>query len=275
MKKQLLSLMALFAGGVLLAQSNPTVTIPDFTTTSSTGITVNLYTELAKGKTIIIEGYFNACGKCRAAVPTIDAIYKAKGSGTGNVDIWTLNVNGESNASVNAFKATYGATNKYFGEASGDAAFGKVFFAFYPSGGGFGTPVFSVICPNKKGWWNVNAPPPTLTGFDSYIAKCATLPVSGVNEILRDKNKARLVGIYPTPSNNESKIEFFIAERGNVEITMFNFLGQQVGVLANENFDSGTHTIDLSAPNLPSGNYLIKMITEGGIQDVAKVVMVN
>jgi len=265
--------MALFAGGVLLAQSNPTVTIPDFTTTSSTGIVVNLYTELAKGKTIIIDAWFNECGWCKTYAPTIDQIYKAKGSGTGNVDIWGLNVKSQSNASINAYKAANGVTNKCFGEASGNAAFGKVYNAFFPGGGSFGTPAFAVICPNKKGWWNVNYPP-TATGFDSYIAKCQSL-AAGVSNIIRDENKARFVGVYPNPGNNDSKIDFFIAEHGKVQMSVHTLLGEQVSILCDEKFDSGTHTIDFSAAPLSAGNYLIKMITESGVVDVAKIVIVN
>lgn len=268
MRKLLLPLMTLFVSGMLFAQ---TVTIPDFTVTSSTGQQVTFYTELNKGKVIVLDLWYNECGFCQSYAPTIEQIYQAKGAGAGSFDVLSLNVKGQSDASINAYKTAHGVTNKCFGGAEASSAKSKVVTAFYPGGTTYGTPSFVVVCPNKKGWWNVNKPP-TLTGFDTYIAQCGSS--TGVNNIVQDENQARFVSIYPNPVNSDSKIDFFLAERSKIEITMFNLLGKQVVVLANEIVDAGTHTLDLSV-QLPSGNYLVKMIAENGVADVAKLVIAN
>jgi len=275
MKKLLLSLMVICTGGALLAQGNPIGYFYNFTATSSNGVTVDLFTELGKGKTIVTEFYFNECGWCQTHAPTLEQIYQAKIKNTTNVDLWTFHTSASStDAMANTFKATYGSTNKFFTGAGGKNALDKIVFSLKGSGQhSFGTPTYCVICPNKKGYWAVNYPP-TLNGFDSYIAKCQSL-ASGVNDIVLDENRAKFVSIYPSPSNGESTIEFYVAEQGLVEITMFNLLGEQVGAIANEKFDAGTHEVNLSATHLNSGNYIIKMITEAGVQDVAKIIIAD
>lgn len=280
MKKLLLSLMAAITTGIVTGQvAAPTVTIPNFNVTSTTGQTYSLYTELAKGKNIIVDMFYVTCSYCIQHAPTIEQIYQAKGAGTGNVEIWGLDDRtNESNAQVNSYKTAHGITNPCFANSGGSYnANGDIVIAFGLGGVTYSLPSYVVICGKgpyeRKAYWHVNYPP-TLTGFDQYLTKCATTS-TGVDNIVHDETQARFVSIYPNPSNNASKIDFFLAERGNVEMVMFNLLGEQVGVLANQTFDSGTHTIDFSQSNLPSGNYMIKMITENGIADVAKVMMTN
>ena len=272
MKKLLLVFTAMAVSGILFAQ---TTTCPNLTMTNTNGQSRDLYTELASGKAIVLDLFFTTCGWCQAYAPKIDQAYVAHGSGTGSSDFWGIDVgiggNPESNASINTYKTTYGVTNQCFGGTASQAAFGKLANAFAPGQTNFGMPLYAVICPNKKGFWKVNYPP-TATGFDTYFSQCGVL---GVNNIVRDESQARFVSIYPNPANNESKIDFFISERGKVQIAIFNLLGEQVDVIANETFDMGTHTLDFSAVALTSGNYLIKMITENGIADVTKLTIAN
>jgi len=273
MKKLFLSLVAIMGSGIIFAQQP--ILIKNIVLTGSKGEQVDLYARCAQGLTTILDIWYNECGSCQGYAPKIEQIYKAKGSGTGTVDIWGLNNQGQSDASVNTYKSQFGVTNKCFGGTAGKNAAWGVYFDCHPgvTSGGFGTPAYVVVCPDKKAYWNVNYPP-TATGFDTYISQCGTSS-NGVYNIIRDENQARFVSIYPNPGNSASKIDFFIAERGNVEITIFNLVGEQVGVLANETFDMGSHTLDFSAANLTAGNYMIKMITENGVADVTKLVIVK
>lgn len=64
---------------------------------------------------------------------------------------------------------------------------------------------------------------------------------------------------YPNPFNPTTKIQFSLAERGLVDLTVFNILGEKVQSLVNEEMDSGTHTILFNAGNLASGIYLYRI----------------
>ena len=272
MKKLLLSFTAIVAGGMLFAQSTASVLCPNLIMTNSTGQKRDLYAELAKGKIIVLDLFFCNCAACIGNAPAIEKAFKNHGSGTGNIDFWGINVKGEGAPGINAYKTKYNITNQCFGGQEGKAAGQAIHNTFEPASTSYGNPLYAVVCPDKKTFYKVNGPPASATGFDTYFAQCGTV---GVNNITHDENHARFVSVYPNPSNNASKVDFFLSEKGHVQIAIFNLLGEQVSVLANEIFDMGTHTLDFSTTFLPSGNYLIKMITDSGVADVAKITIVN
>lgn len=65
---------------------------------------------------------------------------------------------------------------------------------------------------------------------------------------------------YPNPFNPTTTIRFGLPESSNVSIKVFDILGKEVAVLANnEAFTSGVHTIDFNATNLASGTYIYRI----------------
>ena len=68
---------------------------------------------------------------------------------------------------------------------------------------------------------------------------------------------------YPNPFNPTTKITFELSRAENVNLSVFNMLGQKVAdVITNRKMSSGLHTIDFSAHNLPSGVYLYRLTTD-------------
>ena len=61
---------------------------------------------------------------------------------------------------------------------------------------------------------------------------------------------------YPNPFNPTTTIEYSIAEGSNVDLKVYNILGEEVAVLANGFFAAGSYKINFSAKNLPSGIYI-------------------
>ena len=64
---------------------------------------------------------------------------------------------------------------------------------------------------------------------------------------------------YPNPFNPTTTISFFLPEAGNVKLTLFNILGQELSTLVNEIKESGVHTIIFDASYLNSGMYIYKI----------------
>jgi len=64
---------------------------------------------------------------------------------------------------------------------------------------------------------------------------------------------------YPNPFNPTTRIKFSLPEAGNVKLTLFNVLGQEVKILANESKESGVHIINFDASDLNSGIYVYKL----------------
>jgi len=60
---------------------------------------------------------------------------------------------------------------------------------------------------------------------------------------------------FPNPFNPTTSINFTLAETGNVNLTVYNLVGEPVANLVNDNLDAGTHSVEFNASDLPSGIY--------------------
>lgn len=72
---------------------------------------------------------------------------------------------------------------------------------------------------------------------------------------------------YPNPFNSETIFEYFIPENENkksenVQIIIYDMLGQVVEVLVDKKQSSGIHNVKFSAKNLPSGVYFYQVKTD-------------
>ncbi len=77
----------------------------------------------------------------------------------------------------------------------------------------------------------------------------------------------RLSQNYPNPFNPTTTIRFYLPRRSDVKVTVFNMLGQQVKVLANQQFGSGEHVVQWNGTNsggerVASGVYFYRLDTE-------------
>lgn len=60
---------------------------------------------------------------------------------------------------------------------------------------------------------------------------------------------------YPNPFNPTTKINFALQHNTNVELYVYDALGNQVAVLLNENMEAGLHEVSFNASNFSSGIY--------------------
>jgi hypothetical protein len=87
-----------------------------------------------------------------------------------------------------------------------------------------------------------------------------------VEVYLNVPGKFELSQNYPNPFNPTTTIRFSILETGNVKLTLFNILGQEIRTLVNESKEAGVHTINFNASELNSGLYLYKLEANGLVQ---------
>lgn len=67
---------------------------------------------------------------------------------------------------------------------------------------------------------------------------------------------------HPNPFNPTTNISFDLPESGHVSIRVYDLLGRQVAVLANGDFQAGSHTLPFDARDLSSGTYLYRLVTD-------------
>ncbi|MEE4312422.1 MAG: T9SS type A sorting domain-containing protein [candidate division KSB1 bacterium] len=113
-------------------------------------------------------------------------------------------------------------------------------------------------------WTQFNAA--SENGFDMWYYRIP-LATTGVEQsnpnVIREYT---LHQNYPNPFNPDTNIRFEIADAGDVELTIFNLIGQEVKTLVNEHFAPGSYTRQWDGTDglnniMPSGVYLYQLKT--------------
>jgi hypothetical protein len=94
-------------------------------------------------------------------------------------------------------------------------------------------------------------------------ATAVLTPVEDENTLVTDYYLAQN---YPNPFNPSTKINFGLKKAGNVEITVYNILGNKVAALFSGIKSAGNHSILFDAANLGSGIYFYKIVTNEFVQ---------
>jgi hypothetical protein len=79
---------------------------------------------------------------------------------------------------------------------------------------------------------------------------------------------------YPNPFNAETKIEYFLPEKGQVTLEIYNLLGQRLEVIDNKMQETGYHFATWNATGRSSGVYFIRLTT-GETSQTHKMVLLK
>lgn len=84
---------------------------------------------------------------------------------------------------------------------------------------------------------------------------------------------------YPNPFNPSTNISFALPKAGNVEVSVYNVLGQRVNTLVNENLAAGTHVVTWDGRNtqggsVASGIYFYRIVA-GDFSQTKKMMMLK
>ena len=78
-------------------------------------------------------------------------------------------------------------------------------------------------------------------------------------------NKFSLEQNYPNPFNPTTNIEFNLPEQGEVELTVYDLLGNKIKTLVNEQKNAGNYNVTFDGKNLASGVYYYLLKTNGSL----------
>jgi uncharacterized membrane protein len=79
---------------------------------------------------------------------------------------------------------------------------------------------------------------------------------------------------YPNPFNPSTFISFSIPQSSNVNLSVFNILGEKVATLINEIKDAGSYEVEFNATNLTSGFYIYSL-EAGSYKSTKKMLLVK
>lgn len=81
----------------------------------------------------------------------------------------------------------------------------------------------------------------------------------GINSFYLDQN-------FPNPFNPSTRINYGLKTSGNVEISIYNVLGNKIATLVNGYKTAGNHTVTFDASRISSGIYFYKIVAGDFIQ---------
>mgnify|MGYP001495064561 CR=1 FL=1 len=87
--------------------------------------------------------------------------------------------------------------------------------------------------------------------------------VTGVKDNAVNPVEFSLSKNYPNPFNPSTNIQFNVPVKSNVELIVYNTLGQQVAKVVSQEVSAGSHTVNFNAAGLSSGVYIYKLNAVG------------
>lgn len=88
-------------------------------------------------------------------------------------------------------------------------------------------------------------------------------------------NVYKLFQNYPNPFNPTTKITFSLPKYSQVNLTVYNLLGQEIAILVDDRIDAGTHSVDFVGEGLPSGMYFCKLKIENKFLETIKMILLR
>lgn len=257
MKKFLLSFVAIATLGLsTIAQTTYNVgdVIPNFTVTDTEGHTQDLHAITATGKYVYIDFFFDTCGPCQTVSPIYNEFYDKYGCNSGDVYCLTMNNGTDNDAEVIAYEQSFGGTFNHAPAVSADGGAGDVNTAF-----GIGAfPTVVLIGPDNKlieqdifPIGSVSVLEGTFpTGFTPTPIACSSLEV--------EENELSELSVYPNPATNLVNINFSSVNAEQIEITVYNVLGEKIETIITESvIGENNTTIDLN--KYSNGQYIVSI----------------
>ena len=90
------------------------------------------------------------------------------------------------------------------------------------------------------------------------------------SEVDGDITFAHNVKVYPNPVRSNSTIEVELEQNANLELCMFNQIGQLIETIYNGQMEKGNHTFQLTTEKLPVGLYTLR-VQSGDRSEIIKI----
>ena len=78
---------------------------------------------------------------------------------------------------------------------------------------------------------------------------------------------------YPNPFNPSTTIDYSIPEKGNVRLSIYDVLGNEVAQIENGNREAGSYSKSFDASKLTSGFYFYRIQTDNFISTKAMLLL--
>lgn len=230
--------------------------IPDVNLTDTNGNSYNLYDELRKGKTILLDFFASWCGPCEDSTPEINRIWDRFGRGKSSFQVFGITTH-ETDTDAVIDNLPWGAEYPKFSYSETGVSLYSHLYTLFRTGDGI--PYFFMICPNTEhpGFSEITV---SVAGWygEEYMTQQALScnPRLSVNDL----DKPRTLSLYPNPAMEQTHLELNLPTSDEVVIQVYNNLGQSV-YSKNLIMGAGEHSLGIPLEGLQSGLHFVQVKT--------------
>lgn len=227
----------------------------DFTITDTKGASWNLFDELAKGKTVVLDFFFADCTPCQKFTPALARLLN-------EYDQDSLLIIGisdrDNNAKVDEFEALYGVNYPSAGAEGGGDTITNLYRSWFSF---VGWPTYAVVCPNRQIHWDLKRDT-NFVELRQKIQECrGTLNTQTVYHYM--------LNTHPNPTSSNSTITLSLANDGAYSIKLMSSSGRTI--LKQES--NSTNTLEI--PQCDNGIYYLEILQENSIYQSKLVIQNN
>jgi len=233
---------------------------PDFTLYDQDSIAWNLYSELEKGNTVLLDFFFASCVPCQTYTPEIEAIFQDYGSGAGDLVVLGIS-DRDNNSALAVFDSAYGVTYPTGGTEGNGNTITNLYMLWFPF---FSWPNYAVVCTDTSIFWGVT-PSIGMAEIRNKIDTCDI--VTWIEEDLGGKLALR---IYPNPGEGFVHLDLSRSYHETVLVSLYNIHG---ALLKKSKANNGRMRWDVR--DLQSGYYLIEVANGAGIIRRDKIMLIH
>ena len=266
MNRTLLTLSSLLSASLLLAQADnypEGSTVDDFTVTDTQGHEHHLDGYISAGKYVILDFFFYNCGPCQAHAPYYSELYQTYGCNGG--DLICIEVDyGDSDALAEAFAEDFApgfAHPPVIGSGSGNGLVSTFGVGAFPT--------FCLIGPGREMLNNDIWPVSNMSTFVAAFPAGSGITAQPCAVGIEEAGTPHFTSVYPTLTSGVITLSCSGTHAQQVEVVVYDLLGQPVPDLAVTLRTGTERTLDLGA--LANGQYVLKLIADGRVTDTERV----
>jgi len=120
-----------------------------------------------------------------------------------------------------------------------------------------------------------------ILGVDPAYASGEVMDEIFIENVVAERNQASLPNradtctVYPNPFNAAATVSITLEKPGRVTVDVFNLVGDRVGTLSNSYLSIGDHRFSLSASDLRSGIYFVRVTLPDRTVETQKVMLIR
>ena len=245
--------IVVFFALLLMAKLATSQVVPDFTANDCSGNSHNLYTDLNAGKVVVLV-WVMPCGSCVG--PALTAYNVAQSFSNPNVVYYLM----DDAANTSCTSLSSWANSAGIGANRVNFSTSAITESNY---GGVGMPHVAVVgTSNHTYFFNALN---TAVGNATAIQNAITTALATVGIETNAKAEFQL-NAYPSPANQELKLNFFLRSLTEVKLELLSEKGELIKTIELGKQNPGEHQYSFELGQFASGNYFVRLAANNQYQ---------